>query len=161
MEQAPATDKPPTGLSAKQVQAVYALAAGASRKATAKALGMEPHTLTRWGQLPAFRALLGQVTASIEADSLYAVKVQRLKALDTLSDLMDEQNPPQVRLSAAQAALALPAPPAPAIAPAEPAPARSPEQASHDRLCEALEWARDELIAEGHLPPEPPHALRH
>ena len=154
MEQAPATDKPPTGLSAKQVQAVYALAAGASRKATAKALGLEPHTLTRWGQLPAFRDLLSQVTSSIEADSLNAVRVQRLKALDTLCELMDEQNPPQVRLSAAQAALALPAPPAPA-------PARSPEQASHDRLCEALEWALDELIAEGHLPPEPPHALRH
>lgn len=154
MEQAPATDKPPTGLSAKQVQAVYALAAGASRKATAKALGMEPHTLTRWGQLPAFRDLLSQVTSSIEADSLNAVRVQRLKALDTLCELMDEQNPPQVRLSAAQAALALPAPPAPA-------PARSPEQASHDRLCEALEWALEELIAEGHLPPEPPHALRH
>ena len=110
MEQAPATDKPPTGLSAKQVQAVYALAAGASRKATAKALGMEPHTLTRWGQLPAFRTLLGQVTASIEADSLNAVKVQRLKALETLSDLMDEQHPAQVRLSAARAALDLPAP---------------------------------------------------
>lgn len=151
MEQAPATDKPPTGLSAKQVQAVYALAAGASRKATAKALGLEPHTLTRWGQLPAFRDLLSQVTSSIEADSLNAVRVQRLKALDTLCELMDEQNPPQVRLSAAQAALALPAPPAPA-------PARSPEQASHDRLCEALEWALDELIAEGHLPPEPTHA---
>lgn len=133
---------------------MYALAAGASRKATAKALGMEPHTLTRWGQLPAFRDLLSQVTSSIEADSLNAVRVQRLKALDTLCELMDEQNPPQVRLSAAQAALALPAPPAPA-------PARSPEQASHDRLCEALEWALDELIAEGHLPPEPPHALRH
>ena len=154
MEQAPATDKPPTGLSAKQVQAVYALAAGASRKAAAKALGLEPHTLTRWGQLPAFRDLLSQVTSSIEADSLNAVRVQRLKALDTLCELMDEQNPPQVRLSAAQAALALPAPPAPA-------PARSPEQDSHDRLCEALEWALDELIAEGHLPPEPPHALRH
>lgn len=151
MEQAPATDKPPTGLSAKQVQAVYALAAGASRKAAAKALGLEPHTLTRWGQLPAFRDLLSQVTSSIEADSLNAVRVQRLKALDTLCELMDEQNPPQVRLSAAQAALALPAPPAPA-------PARSPEQASHDRLCEALEWALDELIAEGHLPPEPTHA---
>lgn len=130
---------------------MYALAAGASRKATAKALGMEPHTLTRWGQLPAFRDLLSQVTSSIEADSLNAVRVQRLKALDTLCELMDEQNPPQVRLSAAQAALALPAPPAPA-------PARSPEQASHDRLCEALEWARDELIAEGYLPPEPTHA---
>ena len=110
MEQAPATDKQPTGLSAKQVQAVYALAAGASRKATAKALGMEPHTLTRWGQLPAFRTLLGQVTASIEADSLNAVKVQRLKALETLSDLMDEQHPAQVRLSAARATLDLPAP---------------------------------------------------
>lgn len=133
---------------------MYALAAGASRKAAAKALGLEPHTLTRWGQLPAFRDLLSQVTSSIEADSLNAVRVQRLKALDTLCELMDEQNPPQVRLSAAQAALALPAPPAPA-------PARSPEQASHDRLCEALEWALDELIAEGHLPPEPPHALRH
>lgn len=130
---------------------MYALAAGASRKATAKALGLEPHTLTRWGQLPAFRDLLSQVTSSIEADSLNAVRVQRLKALDTLCELMDEQNPPQVRLSAAQAALALPAPPAPA-------PARSPEQASHDRLCEALEWALDELIAEGHLPPEPTHA---
>lgn len=144
----------PSGLSAKQVQAVYALAAGTSKKAAAKALGLEPHTLTRWGQLPAFRDLLSQVTSSIEADSLNAVRVQRLKALDTLCELMDEQNPPQVRLSAAQAALALPAPPAPA-------PARSPEQASHDRLCEALEWALDELIAEGHLPPEPPHALRH
>jgi hypothetical protein len=50
------------------------------------------------------------VTASIEADSLYAVKVQRLKALDTLSDLMDEQHPAQVRLSAARAALDLPPP---------------------------------------------------
>ena len=142
----------PSGLSAKQVQAVYALAAGTSKKAAAKALGLEPHTLTRWGQLPAFRDLLSQVTSSIEADSLNAVRVQRLKALDTLCELMDEQNPPQVRLSAAQAALALPAPPAPA---------RSLEQASHARLCEALEWARDELIAEGHLPPEPPYALRH
>ena len=56
------------------------------------------------------------MTNSIEADSLYALKAQRLKALDTLSDLMDEQNPSQVRLSAARAALELPAP---AVTPAE------------------------------------------
>lgn len=106
-EQAPATDSPPPGLSAKQVQAVYALAAGTNKKATAKMLGVEAHTLTRWGQLLAFRALLAQVSNNLEADSLYAVKAQRSKALETLSELMDEQHPAQVRLSAARAALEL------------------------------------------------------
>lgn len=110
MQQAPATDKQPTGLSAKQVQAVYALASGTSKKATAKTLGVEPHTLTRWGQLPAFRALLGQVTSHLEAESRQALTAQKLKALDTLSELMEEQHPAQVRLSAARAALELPAP---------------------------------------------------
>ncbi|WP_313561710.1 hypothetical protein [Diaphorobacter nitroreducens] len=113
MEQAPATDKQPTGLSAKQVQAVYALASGTSKKATAKALEVEPHTLTRWGQLPAFRALLAKVTSHLEAESQQALTAQKLKALDTLSELMDESQPAQVRLSAARAALELqtPAPP--------------------------------------------------
>jgi len=93
-----------------------------------------PHTLTRWGQLPAFRTLLGQVTASIEADSLYAVKVQRLKALDTLSDLMDEQHPAQVRLSAARAALDLPAP---ALTPVEDANALFEDVMKHFKKQEA------------------------
>lgn len=117
MEQAPATDKQPTGLSAKQVQAVYALAAGTSKRVTAKALGLEPHTLTRWGQLPAFRALLAKVTCHLETESRQALTAQKLKALDTLSELMDESQPAQVRLSAARAALELPAP-APAEDPA-------------------------------------------
>lgn len=109
-----ATDAPehPHGLTAKQLHAVQLLASGTSKRATAEALKVERHTLTRWGQLSAFRLLLAQVTDELQADTLQAVKTVRLKALDTLSDLMDTHQPPQVRLQAARTALELQDPPA-------------------------------------------------
>lgn len=100
------------GLTAKQVHAVQLLASGTSQRATAEALKVERHTLTRWGHQAEFRALLSRVTANLQADTLQAVKTVRLKALDTLADLMDATQPPQVRLSAARTALELQDPPA-------------------------------------------------
>lgn len=100
------------GLTAKQVHAVQLLASGTSQRATAEALKVERHTLTRWGHQAEFRALLSQVTANLQTETLQAVKTVRLKALDTLADLMDATQPPQVRLSAARTALELQDPPA-------------------------------------------------
>ena len=57
-----------------------------------------------------------------------------LKALDTLSDLMDEQHPAQVRLSAARAALDLPAP---ALTPVEDANALFEDVMKHFKKQEA------------------------
>ncbi len=140
-------------LTAKQRQAALMLASGASKKSTAETLKLAAHTISQWCKSPSFNDAVNQHLASVEGEAVQVLRAQKLRALDTLTSLMDEQNPPQVRLSAAQAALALPTPPEPA-----PVPARSPEQVAHDDLCAALTWARDELIAEGHLPPEPTHA---
>lgn len=102
-------------LTAKQVKAVQLLASGTSKRATAETLKVERHTLTRWGQLPAFRLLLARVSAdlqaNIQADTVQAVKVVRQTALDTLLDLMDATQPPQVRLQAVRTALEIQVPP--------------------------------------------------
>jgi hypothetical protein len=104
-----------TSLTAKQVKAVQLLASGTSKRATAETLKVERHTLTRWGQLPAFRLLLARVSAdlqaSIQADTVQAIAVVRQTALDTLLDLMDATQPPQVRLQAVRTALEIQAPP--------------------------------------------------
>ena len=104
-----------TSLTAKQVKAVQLLASGTSKRATAETLKVERHTLTRWGQLPAFRLLLARVSADLQAniqsDTVQAIAVVRQTALDTLLDLMDATQPPQVRLQAVRTALEIQVPP--------------------------------------------------
>ena len=131
------------------------LVSGASKKFVATTLKVAPHTISQWCKLPAFNDAVNQHLASVEGEATQVLRAQKLRALDTLTSLMDEHNPPQVRLSAAQAALALPTP-----APAEPVPAPSPAQVSHDRLCDALIEATGWLVEEGHLP-TPTYATRH
>ena len=86
------------------------LASGTSKKAIAKTLGIAAHTVSAWVKLPAFNEAVNQHLATVEVEALQVLRAQKLKALDTLTELMDEQHPAQVRLSAARAALELPAP---------------------------------------------------
>ncbi|WP_416925107.1 hypothetical protein [Ottowia sp.] len=141
-------------LTPRQIQAASLIAGGRSQRQVAKAIGVTYQTVNVWAQLPAFRAEVQAIIGDAHQATATMLQGQRMRALEELATLLTNA-PPSVKLQAIRTVLeatnSLPTP-------AEPAPAPSPEQASHDRLCEALEWACDELIAEGRLPPEPIHA---
>jgi hypothetical protein len=96
-------------LTAKQRQGAYLLACGSSKKATAETLKVAAHTISAWCKLPAFQALIATLTESLEAESYQAIRSQKLKALDVLSELL-ESAPPATRLAAVRVALEMPAP---------------------------------------------------
>ena len=104
-------------LTAKQRQGAYLLACGSSKKAVAETLKVAAHTVTAWGKLPAFQTLVSTLTESLEAESYQAIRSQKLKAIEVLSELL-ESAPPATRLAAVRVALELPAPPATAEDPA-------------------------------------------
>lgn len=106
-----------TDLTAKQRQGAHLLACGASKKATAETLKVAAHTISQWCKLPAFQALIATLTESLEAESYQAIRSQKLKAIEVLSELL-ESAPPATRLAAVRVALELPAPPATAEDPA-------------------------------------------
>ena len=96
-------------LNPKQAQAALMLASGASKKSVAASLKVAAHTISAWCKLPAFQALIATLTESLEAESYQAIRSQKLKALDVLSELL-ECAPPATRLAAVRVALELPAP---------------------------------------------------
>ena len=144
-------------LTPRQIQAASLIASGQSQRQVAKAVGVSYQTVNGWAQLPDFRQQVQTIIGDAHQGTITMLRGQRLKALEQLSNLL-ETAPPAVKLQAIRTVLeatnSLPTPIAPA-------PARSPEQASHDRLCAALEEMCAELIAEGHLQPEPIYATRH
>ena len=98
-----------TDLTAKQRQGAHLLACGASKKATAETLKVAAHTISAWCKLPAFQTLISTLTESLEAESYQAIRSQKLKAIEVLSELL-ESAPPATRLAAVRVALEMPAP---------------------------------------------------
>ena len=96
-------------LNPKQAQAALMLASGASKKSVAASLKVAAHTISQWCKLPAFQALVSTLTESLEAESYQAIRSQKLKAIEVLSELL-ESAPPATRLAAVRVALELPAP---------------------------------------------------
>lgn len=98
----------PSDLSARQRQGAYLLACGSSKKAIAQTLKVAAHTISAWCKLPAFQALLKHITESLEAESYQAIRSQKLKAIEVLSELLEASTPPATRLQAVRVALELP-----------------------------------------------------
>ena len=96
-------------LTAKQRQAALMLACGNSKKATAEALKVAAHTISQWCKLPSFNDAVNQHLSSAEGASHQAIRSQKLKAIEVLSELL-ESAPPATRLAAVRVALELPAP---------------------------------------------------
>ncbi|MCO5103392.1 MAG: LuxR C-terminal-related transcriptional regulator [Burkholderiaceae bacterium] len=143
-------------LTPRQLQAASLIASGQSQRQVAKAVGVSYQTVNVWAQTPDFRQQVQTIIGDAHQGTITMLQGQRLKALEQLSNLL-ETAPPAVKLQAIRTVLeatnSLPTP-------AAPAPARSPEQASHDRLRDALIEATGWLVEEGHLP-APTYALRH
>lgn len=85
------------------------LACGNSKKATAEALKVAAHTISQWCKLPSFNDAVNQHLSSAEGASHQAIRSQKLKAIEVLSELL-ESAPPATRLAAVRVALELPAP---------------------------------------------------
>lgn len=100
--------KPASDLTAKQRQGAYLLACGSSKKACAATLKVAAHTISAWCKLPAFQALVKQITEHLEAESYQAIRSQKLKAIEVLSELLEASTPPATRLQAVRVALELP-----------------------------------------------------
>lgn len=96
-------------LTAKQRQAALMLACGNSKKATAETLKVAAHTISQWCKSPSFNEAVNQHLASMEGASHQAIRSQKLKAIEVLSELL-ESAPPATRLAAVRVALELPAP---------------------------------------------------
>ena len=139
-------------LTPRQLRAVSLLAQGKSQRQTARDIGVTPQTLCVWVKLPEFETQLQTLVGQSQAETLAMLRGQRIKALETINHLMDTA-PAATRLQAARTILeatnTLPPPLAPAPAPT-----------AHDQLREALAYAHNLLVAEGHLPKDD-HALRH
>ena len=111
-EQVKANAKPDTKpntetLSPKQKNAALLLASGLSKKEVAKTVEVEPHTISAWSKNPIFTCLINMFLSNVEQEVVLAMKSYRLKALDTLSELMSEDHPPTVRVMAAKALLTM------------------------------------------------------
>lgn len=139
-------------LTPRQLRAVSLLAQGKSQRQAARDVGVTAQTLCAWVKLPEFETQLQNLMGQSQAETLMMLRGQRIKALETINHLMDTA-PAATRLQAARTILeatnTLPPPLAPAPAPT-----------AHDQLREALAYAHNLLVAEGHLPKDD-HALRH
>jgi hypothetical protein len=95
-----------TALSPKQIEVIYALAAGQSLTSAAEAAGIHRSTIYDWRAQPAFRSAL-QSARDARADSIredtLEMAAHATNALRTL--LTDPETPPAVRLKAALSVL--------------------------------------------------------
>lgn len=90
-------------LTPKQVLAVQALVDGSTHAEAAEIAGVKRETVTRWANHhPAFKATLNQYRYALHAEQLDKAQRIRTKALDVVSDALDDRD-----LATALAALKL------------------------------------------------------
>jgi hypothetical protein len=92
----------PAELPAKHERAAIALAAGLRQRDVADLVGVDVRTIRRWQRTPEFRELVRRYRASNTLELARQLDAQQLDAAETLRDLMDERQPPNVRLGAAR-----------------------------------------------------------
>jgi len=91
-------------LTPKQRAAARLLASGESGIETAKALQIDPATLSRWRGLPDFEHLTESYLASFEHEGVKRLQALKGKAVEKLADLLSHPNA-NVALKAAEAIL--------------------------------------------------------
>lgn len=91
-------------LNAKQRAAARLLASGESGIETAKALKIDPATLSRWRALPEFESLTQTYLATFEQEGIKRLQALKGKAVEKLADLLNHPNA-NVALKAAEAIL--------------------------------------------------------
>lgn len=80
-------------LNVRQRLAAQFLASGMNRDQTAKHVGCDPATLSKWRRLPAFNDYLNSLIELNERESLQALVALRLRAVERLSVLLDTESP--------------------------------------------------------------------
>ncbi len=91
-------------LNAKQRAAARLLASGESGIETAKALKIDPATLSRWRGIPDFEHLSETYLASFEQEGIKRLQALKGRAVERLADLLNHPNA-NVALKAAEAIL--------------------------------------------------------
>lgn len=91
-------------LNAKQRAAARLLASGESGIETAKALKIDPATLSRWRALPEFEYLTETYLATFEQEGIKRLQALKGRAIEKLADLLAHPNA-NVVLKAAEAIL--------------------------------------------------------
>lgn len=95
----------PLSLNIKQRQAALLLAQGTTRNATAKQVGIDPATLSKWRQNPAFNAHIDSLLQDQEVTTIQSLYALKTKAIDKLSELLNSPSP-TVAMRAVEAVLA-------------------------------------------------------
>lgn len=91
-------------LNAKQRAAARLLASGESGIETAKALKIDPATLSRWRALPEFERQTESYLAAFEQEGLKRLQALKGKAVEKLADLLKHSNA-NIAMKAAEAIL--------------------------------------------------------
>ena len=138
-------------LTPRQFQAASLIAGGRSQRQVAQALGVTYQTVNVWAQLPAFKTQVQSILGESQQSTLYILRGQRLKALEELSNLLDNA-PPAVKLQAIRVVLeatqALPALPPSAMP--DPDGLRFALSESHDLLNALGHFTQDEHANQTH-----------
>lgn len=79
-------------LNIRQRLAAQFLAAGLTRDQTAKRIGIDPTTLSKWRRIPEFEEHINGLLAQHERDSAQTLLALKLKAIERLSDLLGSTN---------------------------------------------------------------------
>jgi transposase-like protein len=102
-------------LNIRQKLAAQFLAAGMTVDATAKRVGVDRTTVSKWRRLSTFESHIGTLLANNEKDSQQSLQALKLKAVERLSTIISSKNE-SVALRAIETVLKLPpATPQPAL----------------------------------------------
>ncbi len=89
------------GLSTKQVLVLNALLAGKLKREAAEMAGVTPRTVSRWMQLPVFRAALNREAAELSMVTSYLSARAVVKALEQLIALLEGDSKETLKVKAA------------------------------------------------------------
>lgn len=102
---------PPTPkLNIKQRLAAQFLASGFTREQTAKRVGVDMTTVSKWRRIATFEEAINALLSQQEQEATQSLKAIRLKAVERLSELISSKNH-SVALRAIEAVLKQPQPP--------------------------------------------------
>jgi len=87
-----------------QRHAASLIASGQSKRQVAKTCGVSPQTISAWTQCPAFGSHVDSLLVTVEREAQQALLGLRIRAVETLAQLM-EAGPPAIRLQAARTVL--------------------------------------------------------
>ena len=98
-------NKKTEGLTIGQRNAVLKIVSGMKQKQVAKELKVTPETIRLWRMKEEFRIYLEKTLRTIELDAINHLRALSRKAIDTLSDLLGPDSPPEIRFKTAHSVL--------------------------------------------------------